>query len=409
MPIRSISAKSSSRGVAGEDVREARLDADADEREPAGLLPALGLRELRVAELHAPLARPRASSPCRGRCSRRRTPPAKIARVEARIDRVQDRVRPLGPGELRDRGRHPRRRRPRRRSAGRRSGRPRPAPGLRRRRSGPSARRSRAAPRPPRRPRPTPPAPITRTRTEREPTCHRLRPWRGCGPRTSTSSQGSATPGCARARTRSRTSSGRSTASENEYRQSIWLAATDGSSPAAAAHERRQRRPAALVARRRPARVRRQARRREGARRQLYVMPMGGGEAAVPDRAQGRRRRAGLVAGRDADRLLGARAPRGVRGGGRQEARAAPVHAAALQARLGRLDGRPAAAPLRRPRRRLGRGEADHRRRLRGLRPDVDARRQEHRVLLGTWRELGHRAEGRHLRRPRRRRRADAR
>ena len=40
-------------GVAGEHVREARLDADPDQGEPPGLLPALGLRELRVAELHA--------------------------------------------------------------------------------------------------------------------------------------------------------------------------------------------------------------------------------------------------------------------------------------------------------------------------------------------------------------------
>ena len=128
----------------------------------------------------------------------------------------------------------------------------------------------------------------------------------------------------------------------------------------------------------------------------------------MPDRVEGRRRRAGLVAGRDEDRLLRARPPRGVRGGGRQEARSAPVHAAPLQARLGRLDGRPEAAPLRRPRRRLGRGEADHRRRLRGLAPDVDARRQEHRVLVRAERELGRRAQGRHLRRGGRRRRAEA-
>lgn len=40
-------------GVAGEDVREAELDADADEREPSGLLPLIGLGELFVAELDA--------------------------------------------------------------------------------------------------------------------------------------------------------------------------------------------------------------------------------------------------------------------------------------------------------------------------------------------------------------------
>ena len=39
--------------VAGEHVREARLDADPDEREPPRLAPALVLGELCVAELHA--------------------------------------------------------------------------------------------------------------------------------------------------------------------------------------------------------------------------------------------------------------------------------------------------------------------------------------------------------------------
>lgn len=40
-------------GVAGEDVREAGLDSDADEREASGLLPRVGLGELLVAELDA--------------------------------------------------------------------------------------------------------------------------------------------------------------------------------------------------------------------------------------------------------------------------------------------------------------------------------------------------------------------
>ena len=47
----------------------------------------------------------------------------------------------------------------------------------------------------------------------------------------------------------------------------------------------------------------------------------------------------------DGTRLaFSAASARGVRGGGRQEAGAAPVHEAALQARLRRLDGRPAPA-----------------------------------------------------------------
>ena len=43
------------RGVPREDVGEPGLDADPDQREPARRLPALGLRELRVAELDADL------------------------------------------------------------------------------------------------------------------------------------------------------------------------------------------------------------------------------------------------------------------------------------------------------------------------------------------------------------------
>ena len=44
--------------IAGEDVGQARLDADADERQPAGGRPRLGPVELLVAELHAgPLVR----------------------------------------------------------------------------------------------------------------------------------------------------------------------------------------------------------------------------------------------------------------------------------------------------------------------------------------------------------------
>ena len=69
--------------VAGEDVREARLDADPDEREQARASQP-GARELLVAELHPALVRPlrvrsRATSPCRGRCSRRRRRPRRSA------------------------------------------------------------------------------------------------------------------------------------------------------------------------------------------------------------------------------------------------------------------------------------------------------------------------------------------
>ena len=90
-------------GVAGEHVREARLDADPDQREPPGLLPALGLRELGVAELHARLG-------VRERHRHVEVGAARVERgledrrVEARIDGVQDRVDSLGPGELGDRG-----------------------------------------------------------------------------------------------------------------------------------------------------------------------------------------------------------------------------------------------------------------------------------------------------------------
>jgi hypothetical protein len=91
-------------GIAGEDVGEAGLDADADEGEPARLLPSLGLRELLVAELHA--------APRVGQRHRQvevraagREGGLEDGGVEARVDRVQDRVGPLRAGERRDRGR----------------------------------------------------------------------------------------------------------------------------------------------------------------------------------------------------------------------------------------------------------------------------------------------------------------
>ena len=55
VPSSSISREQVVGGVAGEDVGEPRLDADADQREPAGRLPLAGLGELLVAELDADL------------------------------------------------------------------------------------------------------------------------------------------------------------------------------------------------------------------------------------------------------------------------------------------------------------------------------------------------------------------
>ena len=97
-------------GVAGEDVREAGLDAHADESQQAGRLPRLLGRELLVAELHARSARTalrmrlgqrhrhvevRAASLERRREDRR---------VEARVDGVEDRVGVRLAGERHDGG-----------------------------------------------------------------------------------------------------------------------------------------------------------------------------------------------------------------------------------------------------------------------------------------------------------------
>ena len=124
---------------------------------------------------------------------------------------------------------------------------------------------------------------------------------------------------------------------ENEYRQSIWLAPLDGSGPprrlTSGDNDAQPRwspdgERLAFVSKRGD----------EKAKRQLFVMPMGGGEPQRLTEIKDDVGRAGVVAGRYAARLLGARARRGVRGGGRQEARAAPLHPPALQARLRRLD-----------------------------------------------------------------------
>ncbi len=94
-------------------------------------------------------------------------------------------------------------------------------------------------------------------------------------------------------------------------------------------------------------------------------------------------------------------------GRGREEARAAPVHARLPQARQRRLHRRPPQAHLRRrPRRR--RAEAADERRLRARRPRVVARRQAHRHRRPARRALGRRADQPPLRgRRRRRRRAE--
>ena len=94
--------------VAGEDVGQARLDADADQRQPAGGRPRLGARELLVTELHA--------GPLVGRLGIRMRQRHRHVEVigtgreraledrhhEARVDRVEDVADPVLPAERRD-------------------------------------------------------------------------------------------------------------------------------------------------------------------------------------------------------------------------------------------------------------------------------------------------------------------
>ena len=92
---------------------------------------------------------------------------------------------------------------------------------------------------------------------------------------------------------------------------------------------------------------------------QLYVIPARRRRGARADRHEGGRRGSRLVAGLDAARVHDARARRGVRGGGRQEARAAAADPPPLQARQRRLDDRsPQARLRRRPRRRRARASS---------------------------------------------------
>ena len=119
--------------------------------------------------------------------------------------------------------------------------------------------------------------------------------------------------------------------------------------------------------------------------------PGRGRRGAQADRPEGERRGDRVVAGLEAHRVRRARPRRGLRGGGRQEARAAPLHARLPQARQRRLHRRPPEAPLRRrPRRR--RAEAADERRLRARQPGLVARRQAHRVRRPARRALGRRA-----------------
>ena len=187
----------------------------------------------------------------------------------------------------------------------------------------------------------------------------------------------------------------------NEYRGAIWVTALDGSERAAPLHlGRAARREPAVVAGRPLARVHLEPRRREAAAAALRH-PRRGRRGAQAHRPQGERRGDRLGAGLDADRVHRARPRRGLRGGGRAQAQAAPGDAPLLQARQRRLDDRPAQPhPRRRPRRR--RAAAAHRRRLRGRQSRLVAGRQAHRLQRAPRRALGHRAGQPPLRRRRR-------
>ena len=186
---------------------------------------------------------------------------------------------------------------------------------------------------------------------------------------------------------------------ENEYRQSIWIAKTDGSEPprrfTTGKNDSQPRwspdgSRLAFVSKRGDD---------EKAHRQLYVMPADGGEPACLTDLKDDAGEPVVVTGRNADRLLCAGPGRGLRRRRRQETCAATIQAASVQAGQRRLDGRPAPAHLRGRGRRLRRGEAAHGRRLRGRPADLDAGRNGCRIHLLARRRLGYRAEGRHLRR----------
>ena len=325
-------------GVAGEDVGEARLDPDPDEREPAGLFPPLRLRRTGRRRASRPSRRSRASSPCRGRCSPASKAAWKIGGLKRGSTALRIASHAFGAGELGDgrrvggvdgcgaqalvagAARSPGERDPRRR--------PRT----------PCARRSRGGARP-RRPRlPLHPHPTTRTRMHARRYVSRVPPVGGMRPEDVYELTGVSDP-----RLRP---GGNDVAyvvwsidkDENEYRQSIWIAKTDGSEP-----------PRRFTTGKNDA----QPRWSPDGERLAFVSKRGDEEgappavrdarrrrrAAMPDRSERRRRRAGVVAGRNADRLLRARPGRGLRGRRRQETGAAAVQAAPVQARQRRLDG----------------------------------------------------------------------
>ena len=169
----------------------------------------------------------------------------------------------------------------------------------------------------------------------------------------------------------------------NRYRTAIWVAPLDGprshgSSPrASAATARRAGLPTDAGSRSSPIATARRRRRKA----QLYVLPADGGEPRKL--TDGNESVDSIAWSPDSRRIAFARRVprRRVRGGGRAQARAAPLHARLLQARQRRLDRRPPQAPLRR-RPRGRRRAAAHGRRLRERRAGVVARRQPHRLHL---------------------------
>ncbi len=95
------------RGVAGEHVGQARLDAHSDERQPAGRLPLVRSRELFVAELDAgQLVRPLGVRVGQGHRHVQVVGPGRGAAVEDRHDEARvDGVEDVGRSGLADQGR----------------------------------------------------------------------------------------------------------------------------------------------------------------------------------------------------------------------------------------------------------------------------------------------------------------
>ena len=176
---------------------------------------------------------------------------------------------------------------------------------------------------------------------------------------------------------------------QNTYRSAIWVAAADGSTPP---RQLTSGKKADGSPRWSPDGARLAfTSNRDGERKQLYVLPLEGGEPICltelkEDAAQptwspdGMRHRLHVPCAR----------PR-VRGRGREASSAAPVHPPPLQARLCRLDGRSENARVRRAGGRLCSGGSAHRRRLRGRVPGVVSRLDDDCLRLGADRRLGRR------------------